>query len=59
MEVVQSCFGSLVVDCWSVLERSDKVIVTVVEVLHVFFITRNILKPDFHNCRGGVMLVDS
>ena len=23
------------------------------------FITRNILNPNFHNCRGGAMLVDS
>ena len=41
----------------SVLRRSDKVIVTVV-VIQASFKTRNILKPTFHNCRGGVMLVD-
>ena len=42
----------------SVLERSDKVILTILEFVQATFLTRNILKPNFHNCRGGVMLVD-
>ena len=63
MDVVQVCFTVEVGPClWtpvSVLGRSHEVTVTVVEVLQASFLTRNILKPNFHNCRGGAMLVDS
>ena len=43
----------------AVLGRSDKVIVTVMEDVGTSFITRNILKPNFHNCGFFWMVVDS
>ena len=41
------------------LERYDKAILTVVEVVQAPFITRNVLKLNFQNCRGPLMVVDS
>ena len=40
----------------SVLGRSDKVILTIMEVVEACFRTKNVLK---YNCRGSLMLVDS
>ena len=28
------------------------------QVVEVSFSTRNVLKPNFHNCKGAAMLVD-
>ena len=43
----------------SALITSDEAVFTVMEVVQVSFSTRNVLNPNFHNCRGCVMLVHS
>ena len=44
---------------YSVLRRSDTLILTVGEFGLAFFRTKNVLKFNFDNCRGFLMLVDS
>ena len=48
--LVDTCIGA---------GKYDKVILTVVEVVQASFITTNVLKFNFHNCRGSLMVVDS
>ena len=42
----------------SVLERSDKAVLTIVDVVQVCFSTRNVLNPNFHKSRGCAMFED-
>ena len=41
-----------------VLGKSDKVIVTIMRVVRASFITKGVLKFNFHICRASLMLVD-
>ena len=43
----------------SVLGRSDKVTFSAVEVVQACFSTRNVIKPNFHDCRVCAMLADA